>query len=641
MNRRLEELAILLRRQKRRTKISALIAADTLLLASGVIVAYVLRISELSLPPKATLPLYALAPLLSIASAYLFGIYDAVSRSHSTQAELRLIISQCFVSPIWALYLLSIGTAGFPRSVVFIYLLLSILGMITLRRLIAWLLNFERNLTAKKERVPVLIFGAQNEGALLLHSLKRQGRYLPIGFADFDPSLIGRRIDGLPVYDGTHLEKMVAESKPAEVIIARKNLKRSQRRHIVDRLLANNIIVKTVPNIDELVSGDVDLAAMRPVALEDLLGRDPVPPDRTLMEKSIKGKVVMVTGAGGSIGSELVRQVYRNGPKHIVMVDSSEFALFEIHREIETQRLGAGESPLLTPILANVLDGAAMTAIVKDHRVNAVFHAAAYKHVRMVEENAAVGMRNNIWGTLNVAEAAMQNGVELFVLISTDKAVRPTSVMGASKRVAEMVIQAFARRRGCTTTFSIVRFGNGLGSTGSVVPLFNEQIARGGPVKVTHPEVTRYFMLIPEAAQLVIQASAMAEKSEVYVLDMGEPIKILRLAKTMIELAGMSLRNADNPDGDISIEFTGLQQGEKLFEELNIGRDISPTAHPRIMRSNETYLVWDELGYELEILGRELKGNAGAERAVQKLKEIAMRDAVVTRKLASCATATT
>ena len=627
MNRYLEQFSSLLRSQTRGLKISALLLADVLLLVMCCLLAYVLRLSEFSLPPTGTLPLYAIAPLLSITSAYLFGIYETVSRSHSVQAEFRLIISQCFVSPVWALCLLSIGTAGFPRSVVFIYLLLSILGMISLRRLIAWLLNFERNLTAKKERIPVLIFGAQNEGVLLLNSLKRQGRYQPIGFADVDTSLIGRRIDGLRVYDGTHLEKMVAESKPAEVIIARRNLKRSERRHIVDRLLAHNIVVKTVPNIDELINGDVDLAAMRPVALEDLLGRDPVPPDRELMEKTIKGKVVMVTGAGGSIGSELVRQVYRNGPEQIIMVDSSEFALFQIHREIEALQVNAHEGAKLAPILANVLDIEAITAIIRDRGVNVVFHAAAYKHVRMVEENAAAGMRNNIWGTLNVAEAAMQCGVGLFVLISTDKAVRPSSVMGASKRVAEMVIQALSRRNGCTTTFSIVRFGNVLGSTGSVVPLFNEQIARGGPVRVTHPEVSRYFMLIPEAAQLVIQASAMAEKSEVYVLDMGEPIKILRLAKTMIELAGMTLRNAENPAGDIAIEFMGLQQGEKLFEELNIGRDISQTAHPRIMRSNEIFLGWNELKNELKILDEKLQKCVCPQEAKAMLMNIAMRGA--------------
>ena len=641
MIRYLEDFSALLRRQGRGLKISALMLADVLLLAMCSLLAYALRVSELSLPPAGTFSLYAAAPLLSVVCAHLFGVYETVSRSHSVQAEFRLIISQCFVSPVWALYLLSVGTAGFPRSIVFIYLLLSILGMISLRRLIAWLLNIERSVTAKKERIPVLIFGAQREGVLLLNSLKRQSRYRPIGFADVDTSLIGRRIDGLKVHDGTHLEKLVVECRPSEVIIARKNLKRSERRHLVDRLLAHNIIVKTVPGIDDLVSGEMDLGAMRPVALEDLLGRDPVPPDRTLMEKAVKGKVVLVTGAGGSIGSELVRQVCRNEPKQIVMVDNSEFALFEIHREIEAQRLGANEGLRLTPILANVLDAGAINAIIKQHSVNVVFHAAAYKHVRMVEENAAAGMRNNIWGTLNVAEAAMHGGVELFVLISTDKAVRPSSVMGASKRVAEMVIQAFASRRGCATTFSIVRFGNVLGSTGSVVPLFNEQIARGGPVKVTHPEVTRYFMLIPEAAQLVIQASAMAKKSEVYVLDMGEPIKILRLAKTMIELAGMSLRNADNPDGDISIEFTGLQQGEKLFEELNIGRDISQTAHPRIMRSSETYLTWDELGYELGILDRELKRNDVSQGAIKKLMEIAMRDAVTAREFASRTTADT
>ena len=627
MNRYLEDFSILLRRQTRTLKISALMLADLLLLVTCILLAYILRLSEFSLPPTGTLRLYAMAPLLSIASAYLFGIYGTVSRSHSTQAELRLIASQCFVSPLWALCLWSVGTAGFPRSIVFIYLLLSILGMISLRRLIAWLLNFERNLTAKKERIPVLIFGAQNEGVLLLNNLRRQGRYLPIGFAEVDTSLIGRRIAGLRVYDGTHLEKMVAESKPAEVIIARKNLRRSERRHIIDRLLANNIIVKTLPNIDELVSGDVDFGAMRPVALEDLLGRDPVPPDRALMEKTIKGKVILVTGAGGSIGSELVRQVYRNGPEQIVMVDSSEFALFEIHREIEARRSSTQGGAKLTPILANVLDGEAITAIIKERGVNVVFHAAAYKHVRMVEENAAAGMRNNIWGTINVAEAAIRCGVELFVLISTDKAVRPSNVMGASKRVAEMVIQALATRKGCATTFSIVRFGNVLGSTGSVVPLFNEQIARGGPVKVTHPEVTRYFMLIPEAAQLVIQASAMAKKSEVYVLDMGEPVKILRLAKTMIELAGLTLRSAENPEGDIAIEFMGLQQGEKLFEELNIGHDILQTAHPRIMRSNEVFLGWNELKNELKTLDKKLQKCAGPRDATAMLMNIAMRGA--------------
>jgi FlaA1/EpsC-like NDP-sugar epimerase len=641
MNRYLEDFSTLLRRQTRALKTAALMLADIFLLAACLLLAYALRLSEIALPPFETFPLYAVAPVLSIASAYLFGVYETVSRLHSARAELRLIVSQCLVSPLWAVYLLSVGTTGFPRSVVFIYLLLSILGMVSLRRLIAWLLNYEQTPTGKKERIPVLIFGAQNEGVLLLNRLKRQGRYRPIGFAEVDTSLIGRRIEGLRVYDGTHLEKMLAECKPAEVIIARKNLKRSERRHIVDRLLAHNIAVKTLPDVDALVNGDMNLGVARPVALEDLLGRDPVPPDRALMEKAIKGKVVLVTGAGGSIGSELVRQVYRNGPKHIVMIDSSEFALFEIHREIEAQQLGSQGEPKLTPILANVLDGEAIAGIIRDRGVNVVFHAAAYKHVRMVEDNAAAGMRNNIWGTLNVAEAAMQSGVGLFVLVSTDKAVRPSSVMGASKRVAEMVIQALARRNGCSTTFSIVRFGNVLGSTGSVVPLFNEQIARGGPVRVTHPEVTRYFMLIPEAAQLVIQASAMAEKSEVYVLDMGEPIKILRLATTMIELAGMTLRNADNPDGEIEIKFTGLRAEEKLFEELNIGRDISKTAHPRIMRSNETYLVWDELGYELEILDRELKRNSGTQRAVQKLLEIAMRDAVVTHELVSCATANT
>ncbi|MGB9143996.1 MAG: nucleoside-diphosphate sugar epimerase/dehydratase [Aestuariivirga sp.] len=627
MNRHLGEFSALLRRQARASKIAALMLADVVLLVACLELAYVLRLSAFAFPPVETWRLYAAAPALSVALAYCFGIYGTVSRSHSVRAELRVAISQALACLVWSVFLLSADTAGFPRSVVIIYLLLSIVGMISVRRFIAWLLNFEPNRTVKRERIPVLVFGAQTEGVQLASRLKRQGRYRPIGFAEVDTSLIGRKIDGLRVHDGRHLEKMLAECKPAEVIIARKNLKRSERRHIVDRMLAHNITVKTVPDIDAMVSGDANLAAARPVALEDLLGRDPVPPDAKLMEKAIKGKVVMVTGAGGSIGSELVRQVFRHGPKKIVMIDSSEFALFEIHREIEAQTAGATEGPVLAPILANVLDSNTIATIIREGGVNVVFHAAAYKHVRMVEENPAAGIRNNVWGTLNVAEAAMQEGVDLFVLISTDKAVRPSGVMGATKRVAEMVVQALASRPGCATTFAIVRFGNVLGSTGSVVPLFNEQIAQGGPVRVTHPEVTRYFMLIPEAAQLVIQASAMAAKGEVFVLDMGEPIKIVRLAKTMIELAGMTLRNASNPDGDIEIAFSGLRQGEKLFEELNIGQDISPTAHPRIMRSKEIFLGWNALQNELKMLDGKLQRNLCPHEAKSILIKLAMQSA--------------
>ena len=627
MNRHLGEFSALLRRQARASKIAALMLADIVFLVACLEFAYVLRLSAFSLPPVETWLLYAAAPALSVALSYCLGIYETVSRSHSVRAELRVVISQALACLVWSMFLLGADTAGFPRSVVIIYLLLSIVGMISVRRLIAWLLNFEPNRTVRRERIPVLIFGAQTEGVLLASRLKRQGWYRPIGFAEVDSSLIGRKIDGLRVHDGRHMEKMLAECQPAEVIIARKNLKRRERRHIVDRMIAHNITVKTVTDIDAMVSGDANLAAARPVALEDLLGRDPVPPDAKLMEKAIKGKVVMVTGAGGSIGSELVRQVFRHGPKKIVMIDSSEFALFEIHREIEAQAADATEAPVLAPILANVLDNNSIATIIREGGVNVVFHAAAYKHVRMVEENAAAGIRNNVWGTLNVAETAMQEGVDLFVLISTDKAVRPSSVMGATKRVAEMVVQALASRPDCTTTFAIVRFGNVLGSTGSVVPLFNEQIAQGGPVRVTHPEVTRYFMLIPEAAQLVIQASAMAAKGEVFVLDMGEPIKIVRLAKTMIELAGMTLRNASNPDGDIEIAYSGLRQGEKLFEELNIGHEISPTAHPRIMRSKEIFLGWNALQSELKMLDEKLRRNICPHETKSVLINLAMQSA--------------
>jgi UDP-N-acetylglucosamine 4,6-dehydratase len=355
------------------------------------------------------------------------------------------------------------------------------------------------------------------------------------------------------------------------------------------------------------------------------LGRDPIPARADLMEKAIFGKSVLVTGAGGSIGSELVRQAFAHGAAQIILVDNSEFSLFQIHRQME-QELGSAASPKLVPVLADVLQKPLMCKLIEQYNVKVVFHAAAYKHVRMVQENAIAGIKNNIWGTIAVAEAAVEAGAERFILISTDKAVRPTSVMGASKRAAELIIQALAngslKSGKSQTIFSMVRFGNVLGSTGSVVPIFKEQIAAGGPVHVTHPEVTRYFMLIPEAAQLVIQAGAMAEGGEVFVLDMGEPVKIAQLAETMIELAGFKRKTKDNPNGDIEIEYVGLRDGEKMFEELQIGRDAIYTSHPRILRSNEIWLPKKRLDTLLTKIERAIESSK-PELAAQLVLELA------------------
>jgi FlaA1/EpsC-like NDP-sugar epimerase len=387
--------------------------------------------------------------------------------------------------------------------------------------------------------------------------------------------------------------------------------------------MSEGLKVKTVPGIDEIVDGQIDINALRPIKLEDLLGRDPVPPDKLLMKKAISGQVVLVTGAGGSIGSELVRQISIYAPQKIILVDNNEYSLFEIHREIETKCFSQNSKYELLALLADVQDTARMSEIISEHGITVVLHAAAYKHVRMVQENSMAGIRNNVWGTLAVAEAAVKNNVKLFILISTDKAVRPTSIMGASKRVAEMVVQALAKRKDSKTVFAIVRFGNVLGSTGSVIPLFQEQIMKGGPVVVTHKEVTRFFMLIPEAAQLVIQSGALAEKGEVFVLDMGESVKIVNLAETMIELAGMTVKSQTNPDGEIEIKFIGLRDGEKLYEELQIGRDVSTTSHERIMRSNEFFLPWPKLKTALnKIDDRSLT----AKTRVEELFRIALLD---------------
>jgi UDP-N-acetylglucosamine 4,6-dehydratase len=593
------------------TKAFIFLATDFLFLIMTVLVSYVLRMSSLGFPEKKLL-LYLAGPLLSISFLALFDIYRSVSRSYSVQIEKRILLSQVFVTPLWALILFLAGTLNFPRSIVGIYFVISILVLITLRRGAAWLLRIgkaapiERN----KVKIPVIIFGAGREGIVLSDSLNSDGRYKPMAFIDTDYTLVGRTLAGLRVYSSEQIPEVVRRLKPQQAMIAKPQQNRATRRVLVEMLIDNGLLVKTIPALHEFVEGKIDVNALQPVRLEDLLGRDPVPPNQALMEKAVKDQVVMVTGAGGSIGSELVRQIFVFSPQKILLVDNSEFSLFEIHREMEALLKSQAIGPKLVPLLADVQDFGCMKSLMQEHKVTVVLHAAAYKHVRMVQENAAIGIQNNVWGTKSVAEAAIACDVELFIFVSTDKAVRPTSIMGASKRVAEMVVQALADTKGCKTVFAIVRFGNVLGSTGSVIPLFREQIAKGGPVLVTDPEVTRFFMLIPEAAQLVIQAGAMANCAEVFVLDMGEPIKIVKLAETMIELAGLTRKTESTPDGDIEINFIGLRDGEKLYEELQIGSNISTTPHPRIMRCQEFFLSWKDLNISLNKLQRAAESGA-------------------------------
>jgi UDP-N-acetylglucosamine 4,6-dehydratase len=595
------------------TKAFIFLVTDFIFLIVTVLVSYVLRISSFGFPEKKLL-VYLAGPLLSVSFLALFGIYRSVSRSYSAQIEKRILLSQVFVTPLWVLILLTVGTTTFPRSIIGIYFVISILVLISLRRGAAWLLRIGKTTHVERNRIkiPVVIFGAGREGIVLADSLNSDGRYKPVAFIDTDYTLVGRNLAGLRVYSSEQIPEVVRRLKPHQAMIAKPQQNRATRRSLVEMLIDNGLLVKTIPALNEFVEGKIDVNALQPVRLEDLLGRDPVPPNQALMEKAVKGHVVMVTGAGGSIGSELVRQITAFSPQKILLVDNSEFSLFEIHREMEAQLKLSITKLELVPLLADVQNSARMKALMQEHQVTVVMHAAAYKHVRMVQENAAIGIQNNVWGTKSVAEAAIACGVGLFILVSTDKAVRPTSIMGASKRVAEMVVQALAATKGCKTVFAIVRFGNVLGSTGSVIPLFREQIAKGGPVLVTDPEVTRFFMLIPEAAQLVIQAGAMANRAEVFVLDMGEPIKIVNLAETMIELAGLTRKTESAPDGDIEINFIGLRDGEKLYEELQIGNNISTTSHPRIMRCQEFFLTWKELQRSLNKLQRAAENGASA-----------------------------
>ena len=592
------------RRQSEKIFIIAFI--DLFLLGLGALASYGLRVSEFSLPNRSSLQLYLAAPVLSVAFAALLSVYGAAARGYSTSVEKRIVVSQLLVLPAWIAMIFLVGATGFARSTVLIYGIIAPVIMISLRRFAAlYFAMTDQASRPRKDRVSVIIYGAGREGQLVFESLRNNYKYKPVAFVDTDYTFVDRVVSGLKVYAIESLDMVVAKFAPREMIIARSQSNIVNRRKLVDMALSFGLTVKTVPRLEDLEDGQINASDIRPVRVEDLLGRDPVPPDITLMKKIVYQKCILISGAGGSIGSELARQCFMHGTKKLVLLDNSEFALFQIHRELEIklkdERSNSGIIELV-PILADVKDEAELTRLMLDHKIEIVLHAAAYKHVRMVQDNVLAGVLNNVWGTIAIAQASSKARVERFVLVSTDKAVRPTSVMGASKRVAELFIQALAAAPTASTTFSMVRFGNVLGSTGSVVPLFKEQIEQGGPVLVTHPDVTRYFMLIPEAAQLVLQAGAMAEGGEVFVLDMGEPIKIVQLAETMIELAGLSCRNSTNPEGDIEIQFTSLRDGEKLFEELQIGSDVQKTWNARIMLSREFCLSPDKLRERLNPL---------------------------------------
>jgi len=621
-------LAVWLIERSRWFKRALLIVNDLVLLSLAIWAAYTLRLSRLYVPPNMEKwLLLGAAPIIGVIVFYARGLYKLVTRFIGPEGTTRIYVAVIIAAVLWAVVVLMMAVKDHPRSVIVIYALIAAL-LIRLSRQWAGAALLaaapQHKPVSFDERKPVIIYGAGTIGIQLLRALNEAGGYKTVAFIDSNPSLAGQVVHGVKVLRPERIARVIAEENVKEVLLATPSALRGERRVAIRALEAFPVVVKTLPALEEIASGHVQVSDLRPIDVEDLLGRDPVIPNLELLTANVRGKVVMITGAGGSIGSELTRQLLRLGPKMLVLFDLSEVALYDISMEIEElkRRLqkeaeaGVAGSTTVAAVLGSVLDRKLVARTVQELGVEVIYHAAAYKHVPIVEANPFAGLQNNTFGTLVVAEVAKELGVERFVLVSSDKAVRPTNIMGASKRLAEQILQALAKERGTATIFTMVRFGNVLDSSGSVVRLFRSQIRAGGPVTVTHPEVIRYFMSIPEAAQLVIQAGTMAAGGEVFVLEMGTPVKIDDLARTMIRLSGLELRDDAHPDGDIAIEYVGLRSGEKLYEELLIGENTTGTSHPRIFKNSEPIVPFEELAAVLERL----------EDAIHRMDEVEMQE---------------
>jgi FlaA1/EpsC-like NDP-sugar epimerase len=604
------------RRQKRLLEV----AVDVVLVWAALWLAFLVRlgIDDMVNPLIVHSWLFFCAPIVAIPLFIRFGMYRAVMRYFGNDALIAIIKAVSLSSLILGVvvYWYSTPQNVVPRSIIFNYWWLSLVMIGGLR--MAMRQYFLGDWSSAAQHVPftnrddglpkVAIYGAGSAGNQLVAAL-RMGRVMrPVAFIDDDSGIADRVISGLQVYKPKHIQQMIDSTGAQEILLAIPSTNRGRRREILGFLEGFPLHVRSVPGFMDLASGRVKVDDIQEVDIADLLGRDAVPAQSDLLEHCIKGQSVLVTGAGGSIGSELCRQILALRPTTLLLFEHSEFNLYSILSELEQRIARESLSVRLLPILGSVRNPEKLLDVMKTWHVDTVYHAAAYKHVPMVEHNIAEGVLNNVLGTLNTAQAALKAGVENFVLISTDKAVRPTNVMGSTKRLAELTLQALSREMAPTlfgdtsnishvnkTRFTMVRFGNVLGSSGSVIPLFHKQIKTGGPLTVTHPKITRYFMTIPEAAQLVIQAGSMGQGGDVFVLDMGEPVRIVELAEKMIHLSGLSVRSEKNLHGDIAIEFTGLRPGEKLYEELLIGDNVAATQHPMIMTANEDYLSWDLL----------------------------------------------
>lgn len=583
-----------------------LISFDLCIIPIAVWLAIVLRWGGLNFDFGAS-EIFATLATMAI-SAIVFvrtGLYRAMVRYMGQQALTTVIRDVSWSTVVLALALFLFRSDA-PRSTPLIYWGICLFFIGGGRLLVRSSYQNLHRWHGKK----VAIYGAGDSGRQLLQSLFQSGEFAPMLFLDDNAGIQGSVINGIPVYSPRMLPELIKDIEITHVLLALPNAERAHKRKIIEYLTTLPVQVKTVPSFSALVSGLARVGDVVDVEVEDLLGRETVPPDEALLKRCITGKVVMVTGSGGSIGSELCRQILVCRPRQLILLDNTEYNLYRIHRELDEICRAAKIDASLLPLLGNVQNEAKLRAIIEQQAVQTVYHAAAYKHVPLVEQNVCEGIANNVFGTLAACRAAAEGNVETFVLISTDKAVRPPNIMGASKRIAELIVQAYAHKHE-KANYCVVRFGNVLGSSGSVVPLFREQISRGGPVTVTHPEVQRYFMTIPEAAQLVLQAGALGEKGDVFVLDMGQPVYIADLARRMIKLMGHAERSADNPAGDIDIQFIGLRPGEKLVEELLLNTSVTGTSHAKILRAREEWVSEEQLcshlhGLKIAVEGEDL-----------------------------------